>query len=68
MCFPTAGQVNCSSDNMRIVIEKSYLDSLGYSADRLYVDDPNCRPSVTRYQVIFSFPITACGNVQKVGK
>lgn len=50
---------------MRIVIEKSYLDSLGYSADRLYLDDPNCRPSVTRYQVIFSFPITACGNVQK---
>lgn len=58
--------MKCSSDNMRIEIQKSYLDSVGYTADSLYLDDPNCRPSVTRYQVVFSFPINACGNVQKV--
>lgn len=58
--------MNSNSDRMRIVIERSYLDSLGYPANSLYLDDPDCRPSVTRYQVIFSFPIAACGNFQKV--
>lgn len=64
--FSMTGQVKCSSNNMRIEIQQSYLDSLGYSADNLYLDDPNCRPSVTTYEVIFSFPINACGNVRKV--
>ncbi|KAK2921749.1 CUB and zona pellucida-like domain-containing protein 1 [Channa argus] len=63
-----SGRVNCSSDNMNIVIERSYLNSLGYDGHSLYLDDPNCRPQVSSYQVVFSFPINACGNVRKFEK
>nr|XP_046258011.1 deleted in malignant brain tumors 1 protein isoform X4 [Scatophagus argus] len=62
---PDSGRVECSSDNMNIVIGKSYLDSLGYSGHNLYLNDPNCRPQVSSYQVVFRFPINSCGNIQK---
>uniref|UniRef100_A0A7N8XTI6 Deleted in malignant brain tumors 1 protein-like n=1 Tax=Mastacembelus armatus TaxID=205130 RepID=A0A7N8XTI6_9TELE len=62
---PSSGRVDCNSEKMNIVIEKSYLNSLGYDGTALYLDDPNCRPQVSRYQVIFSFPINNCSNVQK---
>ncbi|XP_018552423.1 deleted in malignant brain tumors 1 protein [Lates calcarifer] len=61
----SSGRVDCSSDNMNIVIERSYLNSLGYDGHSLYLDDPHCRPQVSRYQVVFSFPINTCGNVRK---
>uniref|UniRef100_A0A3Q3R554 Uncharacterized protein n=1 Tax=Monopterus albus TaxID=43700 RepID=A0A3Q3R554_MONAL len=60
-----SGRVNCSSDNMNITIEKTYLNSLGYDGHNLYLDDPQCRPQISRYQVVFSFPINNCGNVRK---
>ncbi|XP_039994519.1 deleted in malignant brain tumors 1 protein isoform X3 [Xiphias gladius] len=62
---PNSGRVDCSSDNMNIVIERTYLNSLGYEGHSLYLDDPYCRPQVNRYQVVFSFPINTCGNVRK---
>ncbi|XP_044070449.1 deleted in malignant brain tumors 1 protein isoform X2 [Siniperca chuatsi] len=62
---PNSGRVDCSSDNMNIVIEKTYLNSLGYDDHSLYLNDPHCRPQVSRYQVVFSFPINTCGNIRK---
>ncbi|XP_054456717.1 deleted in malignant brain tumors 1 protein [Anoplopoma fimbria] len=62
---PSSGRVDCSSDNMNIVIQRSYLNSLGYDGNSLYLNDPHCRPQVSRYQVVFSFPINTCGNVRK---
>ncbi|XP_023273802.1 deleted in malignant brain tumors 1 protein-like isoform X3 [Seriola lalandi dorsalis] len=62
---PNSGRVDCSSDNMNIVIERSYLNSLGYDGHSLYLDDPYCRPQVSRYQVVFSFPINTCGTARK---
>ncbi|XP_034538580.1 deleted in malignant brain tumors 1 protein-like isoform X2 [Notolabrus celidotus] len=62
---PSSGQVSCSSD-IKIVIERSYLSSLGYDGHSLYLNDPNCRPRVTYYQVIFNYPIESCGNVRKI--
>ncbi|XP_036403057.1 deleted in malignant brain tumors 1 protein [Megalops cyprinoides] len=60
--LPTSsGRVDCSSDNMNIVIEKSYLNSLGYSGYDLYLNDQSCRPQVLSYQVVFSFPLNTCG-------
>uniref|UniRef100_A0A3Q3WNQ6 Uncharacterized protein n=1 Tax=Mola mola TaxID=94237 RepID=A0A3Q3WNQ6_MOLML len=47
-----------SSDNMTIVIDRKYLNSLGHDGHSLYLNDPSCRPQVSRYQVVFSFPIT----------
>uniref|UniRef100_A0A672GND2 CUB and zona pellucida-like domains 1, tandem duplicate 1 n=1 Tax=Salarias fasciatus TaxID=181472 RepID=A0A672GND2_SALFA len=58
--------VSCTSDTMNIVIERSYLNSLGYSSHDLYLNDEQCRPQITSYQVIFSFPIGSCGNVRQV--
>uniref|UniRef100_A0A3B4UV73 CUB and zona pellucida-like domains 1, tandem duplicate 1 n=1 Tax=Seriola dumerili TaxID=41447 RepID=A0A3B4UV73_SERDU len=57
--------LDCSSDNMNIVIERSYLNSLGYDGHSLYLDDPYCRPQVSRYQVVFNFPINTCGTARK---
>ncbi|KAA8583663.1 hypothetical protein FQN60_014871 [Etheostoma spectabile] len=54
-----------SSDNMNIVIERTYLNSLGYDGHSLYLNDPHCRPQVSTYQVVFNFPINTCGNIRK---
>nr|XP_033956096.1 deleted in malignant brain tumors 1 protein [Pseudochaenichthys georgianus] len=61
----SSGRVDCSSDNMNIVIERSYLNSLGYDVQNLYLNDQSCRPQVSSYQVVFNFPINTCGNVRK---
>ncbi|XP_071247224.1 CUB and zona pellucida-like domain-containing protein 1 [Salvelinus alpinus] len=55
------GRVDCSSDNMNIVIQRSYLISMGYDGNNLYLNDQHCRPQVNSYQVVFSFPINTCG-------
>ncbi|XP_056292012.1 deleted in malignant brain tumors 1 protein-like [Pseudoliparis swirei] len=62
---PSSGKVDCSSDNMTIVIQRAYLNSLGYDGESLYLNDPYCRPQVSRYQVVFNFLLNACGTVQK---
>ncbi|KAL7861402.1 hypothetical protein SRHO_G00128430, partial [Serrasalmus rhombeus] len=54
-------RVVCSSESMTIVIQRSYLDSLGIGWQNLYVDDHRCRPSANRYEVSFNFPIDMCG-------
>ncbi|KAK2878868.1 hypothetical protein Q8A67_019659 [Cirrhinus molitorella] len=64
--FHANWHVNCSSDNMVIVIPKSYLDSLGLSADDLYVDDPLCRPNISNTEVVFSFPFDTCGTIKEM--
>ncbi|XP_051578458.1 deleted in malignant brain tumors 1 protein-like [Myxocyprinus asiaticus] len=55
------GRVDCSSDNMVIVIQTSYLNSLGFSGNDLYVDDHLCRPTITSTEVVFHFPLDTCG-------
>ncbi|XP_051722922.1 deleted in malignant brain tumors 1 protein-like isoform X14 [Ctenopharyngodon idella] len=60
------GRVDCSSDNMVIVIQRSYLNSLGYSGNDLYVDDHLCRPTITSYEVVFSFPLDTCGTAKEM--
>ncbi|XP_029554355.1 deleted in malignant brain tumors 1 protein isoform X4 [Salmo trutta] len=59
------GRVDCSSDNMNIVIQRSYLISLGYDGNNLYLNDQHCRPQVNSFQVVFSFPINTCGTQRK---
>ncbi|XP_061601115.1 deleted in malignant brain tumors 1 protein [Cololabis saira] len=62
---PNAGRVDCSADKMNIVIERSYLNSLGYDGHSLYLNDPHCRPQVSSFQVVFSFPLNTCGNIRQ---
>uniref|UniRef100_A0A8C1V060 Uncharacterized protein n=1 Tax=Cyprinus carpio TaxID=7962 RepID=A0A8C1V060_CYPCA len=60
------GHVDCSSDNMVIVIQRSYLNSLGLSGNDLYVDEHLCRPNISSTEVVFSFPLDACGTVKEM--
>ncbi|XP_063047392.1 uncharacterized protein LOC134441135 [Engraulis encrasicolus] len=60
------GQVQCSGDNMKIVISRAFLRSQGYdNGNDLYVNDEHCRPSITSYQVIFNFPLNRCGTFRE---
>ncbi|XP_047459311.1 deleted in malignant brain tumors 1 protein-like [Mugil cephalus] len=61
---PSSGHVDCSSDYMTIVLNNSYLNSLGYNGNSLYLNDPYCRPQISSDQVVFKFPINSCGNVK----
>ncbi|XP_006143994.1 CUB and zona pellucida-like domain-containing protein 1 isoform X1 [Tupaia chinensis] len=57
--------LTCSSDKMRIIINKSYIESLNYNENNLQLNDPTCRPKVTNV-VEFSFPLDQCGTIKKV--
>ncbi|XP_026141518.1 CUB and zona pellucida-like domain-containing protein 1 isoform X2 [Carassius auratus] len=63
---PTKEHVNCSSDNMTIVIQRSYLNSVGLSGSDLYVNDRLCRPTISSTEVMFRFPLNACGTVKEM--
>ncbi|TRY83790.1 hypothetical protein DNTS_035361, partial [Danionella cerebrum] len=58
--------VDCSSGNMVIVIQSSYLNSLGLSGDDLYVNDHRCRPNITSREVVFRFPLDTCGTTEEI--
>ncbi|XP_051936792.1 deleted in malignant brain tumors 1 protein isoform X6 [Hippocampus zosterae] len=60
-----SGQVNCSSDDMNIVIGRKYLNSLGYEGHSLYLNDQYCRPEIFQEKVVFNFPVNRCGTSRK---
>ncbi|XP_052009410.1 CUB and zona pellucida-like domain-containing protein 1 [Xyrauchen texanus] len=60
------GRVDCSSDNMVIVIRTSYLNSLGFSGNDLYVDDHRCRPTIASTEVVFRFSLDTCGTSKEM--
>uniref|UniRef100_A0A8C9LAD2 Deleted in malignant brain tumors 1 protein n=1 Tax=Pavo cristatus TaxID=9049 RepID=A0A8C9LAD2_PAVCR len=51
-CFPT---------HMLAVVERSYLQSQGYSVWNASLSDSSCRPKITSTQVIFNIPYNSCG-------
>ncbi|XP_070337694.1 CUB and zona pellucida-like domain-containing protein 1 [Equus asinus] len=57
--------LTCSSDKMRVIINKSYLESLKYNENNLQLNDPTCRPKVSNV-VEFSIPLDECGTIKKV--
>ncbi|ERE80681.1 CUB and zona pellucida-like domain-containing protein 1 [Cricetulus griseus] len=57
--------LSCASDKMRVIISKSYLQSLNYNEDNLQLNDPACRPSVTNV-IEFSIPLHECGTIKKI--
>ncbi|XP_052437102.1 deleted in malignant brain tumors 1 protein isoform X2 [Carassius gibelio] len=63
---PAKEHVNCSSDNMTIVIQRSYLNSVGLSGSDLYVNDNRCKPTISSTEVMFRFPLNACGTVKEM--
>lgn len=63
--FSWAASLTCSSDKMRVIINKSYLESLKYNENNLQLNDPTCRPKVSNV-VEFSIPLDECGTIKKV--
>nr|Q9QZT0.2 RecName: Full=CUB and zona pellucida-like domain-containing protein 1; Short=CUB and ZP domain-containing protein 1; AltName: Full=Estrogen-regulated protein 1; AltName: Full=Uterus/ovary-specific protein 44; Flags: Precursor [Rattus norvegicus]AAB71895.1 uterus-ovary specific putative transmembrane protein [Rattus norvegicus] len=57
--------LSCASDKMRVIISKSYLQSLNYHESNLQLNDPTCRPSVSNV-VEFSIPLHECGTIKKI--
>ncbi|KAK4820989.1 hypothetical protein QYF61_009455 [Mycteria americana] len=55
----------CSPDYMHAVVSRYYLQSQGYSAWKLSLNDPSCKPSITSEYVIFDVPYTRCGTVRE---
>uniref|UniRef100_A0A8C5L839 CUB and zona pellucida-like domains 1 n=1 Tax=Jaculus jaculus TaxID=51337 RepID=A0A8C5L839_JACJA len=56
--------LTCSSDKMRVIISRSYLESLRYNENDLQLNDPTCRPKVSNV-VEFAIPLDGCGTVKK---
>uniref|UniRef100_H3AJY2 Scavenger receptor cysteine-rich domain-containing protein DMBT1 n=1 Tax=Latimeria chalumnae TaxID=7897 RepID=H3AJY2_LATCH len=58
--------LTCTTDYMDVVINKSYLNVLGYRDFDLYLNDSSCRPQSTSSHVIFKIPLNGCGTVKKM--
>ncbi|MBN3282670.1 CUZD1 protein, partial [Polyodon spathula] len=65
--YPTIStNIQCSSVSMEVTLQRSYIESLGYNASELYLNDPNCRPQTTGSQVLFRIPLNHCGTFREV--
>uniref|UniRef100_A0A8C5RT19 Scavenger receptor cysteine-rich domain-containing protein DMBT1 n=1 Tax=Laticauda laticaudata TaxID=8630 RepID=A0A8C5RT19_LATLA len=50
----------CQPTYMEAVISRSHLNSQGYNPWSVSLKDPNCRPRITPYYVIFNIPYNGC--------
>ncbi|NP_001106309.1 CUB and zona pellucida-like domains 1 L homeolog precursor [Xenopus laevis] len=57
--------LSCSGDEMTVIINPSYLESLGYTADELTLTDTACGP-LSSNPVAFIVPYQTCGTVRKL--
>uniref|UniRef100_A0A8C0FUR4 Deleted in malignant brain tumors 1 protein n=1 Tax=Bubo bubo TaxID=30461 RepID=A0A8C0FUR4_BUBBB len=55
----------CLPDYMHVVVSRYYLQSQGYSAWNLTLNDPYCKPNITSEYVLFNIPYTGCGTVRE---
>ncbi|XP_041065220.1 uncharacterized protein LOC121289661 [Carcharodon carcharias] len=53
--------LTCSTDYMEAKLSRSYLQLLGFSIHSLYLNDRNCRPTITANDVVFKIPLNRCG-------
>ncbi|XP_038629368.1 CUB and zona pellucida-like domain-containing protein 1 isoform X3 [Scyliorhinus canicula] len=53
--------LTCSTDYMEAKINRSYLNLLGFNEHNLYLNDRDCRPSITSNEVVFKIPLNRCG-------
>ncbi|NXV69861.1 DMBT1 protein, partial [Molothrus ater] len=57
--------IQCLPDYMHVVVSRDYLQSQGYSARRVTLNDNHCRPTVTSQEVAFNIPYNGCGTIQE---
>ncbi|NXI88584.1 DMBT1 protein, partial [Rhipidura dahli] len=58
--------LQCLPDYMHVVVSRSFLQSHGYSAWNLTLNNPFCTPNITSEHVTFRIPYTGCGTVREV--
>ncbi|XP_010010442.1 PREDICTED: deleted in malignant brain tumors 1 protein-like [Nestor notabilis] len=57
--------LRCLPDYMHAVVSKDYLQSQGYSAQMVTLNDNRCRPTITSREVIFNIPYNGCGTIRE---
>ncbi|XP_030425732.1 deleted in malignant brain tumors 1 protein-like isoform X3 [Gopherus evgoodei] len=64
----TANEValTCLPEYMRAVIRRAYIRLKGYFSWNFRLNDPTCRPMVTKSDVIFHIPYDGCGTKSEV--
>ncbi|XP_030308918.1 deleted in malignant brain tumors 1 protein isoform X8 [Calypte anna] len=55
----------CLPDYMHAVVSRDYLESQGYSAQMVTLNNSSCRPTITSQEVIFNIPYNGCGTTQE---
>ncbi|XP_039403170.1 deleted in malignant brain tumors 1 protein-like [Mauremys reevesii] len=58
--------LTCLPEYMRAVIRRAYIRSKGYFSWNFHLNDPTCRPMVTKSHVIFHIPYDGCGTKSEV--
>ncbi|XP_074141063.1 scavenger receptor cysteine-rich domain-containing protein DMBT1-like [Sminthopsis crassicaudata] len=56
-------QLSCFPDRFQAIIDRGYLQQLGYSPWNAHLNDRLCRPQVTGRFLIFNIPFGRCGTV-----
>ncbi|XP_056419592.1 deleted in malignant brain tumors 1 protein [Hyla sarda] len=57
--------LSCTSSYMEARITVGYLQSLGYSANNIFLNDPQCLPQNYGHWLIFNIPYDACGTIRQ---
>ncbi|NXO61073.1 DMBT1 protein, partial [Aramus guarauna] len=57
--------LQCLPDYMHAVVSRDYLQSQGYSAQMVTLNDNRCEPTVTSQEVIFNIPYNGCGTMRE---
>ncbi|XP_077145287.1 scavenger receptor cysteine-rich domain-containing protein DMBT1-like [Ranitomeya variabilis] len=57
--------LTCTSSYMEAQINIGYLQSLGYSPNDIFLNDPRCHPQNYGNWVVFSIPYDGCGTIRQ---
>ncbi|XP_073527524.1 scavenger receptor cysteine-rich domain-containing protein DMBT1-like [Phyllobates terribilis] len=57
--------LTCTSSYMEAQINIRYLQSLGYSPNDIFLNDPRCHPQNYGNWIVFSIPYDGCGTVRQ---
>ncbi|XP_040294207.1 deleted in malignant brain tumors 1 protein-like [Bufo bufo] len=58
--------LSCHSDYMKARISSRYLESLGYSSNNIFLNDPQCRPQNLSGWLEFHIPYQRCQTLKQV--
>ncbi|XP_053306101.1 deleted in malignant brain tumors 1 protein-like [Spea bombifrons] len=58
--------LSCYTDFMEVQISMLYLQSMGYSPDTIFINDPKCRPNIISGWLEFHIPYQKCLTAEQV--